>query len=228
MIRFAKAFAENTYLTHLDLSWNSVGDNGAMILAQSLRSNETLRILDVTHDEIKEKGAFVLADMLKENKGLEKLVLSDNPIGQRGGRAVLRAIDHMIKLGIADTKQVLLSECNYNYSTADEIFDPANPGGNWVCDLADPYDRAVAWELVELAWEEDGEVSCQRRSATTALSCRLIQTVAADRTGRTRRWTAWNLSCRSRNRESSGGGTSRSATIRGTSCRRRGSSRCGT
>ena len=58
MIRFAKAFAENTYLTHLDLSWNSVGDNGAMILAQSLRSNETLRILDVTHDEIKEKGAL--------------------------------------------------------------------------------------------------------------------------------------------------------------------------
>ena len=32
-------------------------------------------------------------------------------------------------------------------------------GGDWVCDLADPYDRAVAWELVELAWEEDGEVT---------------------------------------------------------------------
>ena len=224
MIRFAKAFAENTYLTHLDLSWNSVGDNGAMILAQSLRSNETLRILDVTHDEIKEKGAFVLADMLKENKGLERLVLSDNPIGQRGGRAVLRAIDHMIKLGIADTKQVLLSECNYNYSTADEIFDPANPGGDWVCDLADPYDRAVAWELVELAWEEDGEVSCHRRSATATLSCRLIQTVAA-RTGRTRRWTAPTSTCRSRSRESSGAETSRSAMDRGTSSQRRGSSR---
>ena len=34
MARFAAAFAENTFLTHLDLSWNSVSCNGAIIIAQ--------------------------------------------------------------------------------------------------------------------------------------------------------------------------------------------------
>ena len=157
MRRFALAIPENTFLTHLDLSWNSVGCAGAMLLAQSLRTNGTLRILDVTHDNIQEKGAFVLADMLKENKGLEKLILSDNPIGQRGGRAMLRALDRMVELGTAQTRAVILSQCNYNYSTAEQIFDPANPGGYYECDLTNPYERAVAWELVELAWKEEGE-----------------------------------------------------------------------
>ena len=157
MRRFASAIPENTFLTHLDLSWNSLGCEGAMILAQSLRKNEMLKVLDVTHDQIQEKGAFVLADMLKENRGLEKVILSDNPIGQRGGRAVLRAINRMVELGMAHTRQVVLSQCNYNFSTADTIFDPATPGGTYECDLTKPYDRAVAWELVELAWKEEGE-----------------------------------------------------------------------
>ena len=47
------------------------------------------------------QGAFVLADMLKENKGLQDLILSENPIGQRGGRAILRAISRMVDLGTA-------------------------------------------------------------------------------------------------------------------------------
>ena len=157
MRRFASAIPENAFLTHLDLSWNSMGCEGAMILAQSLRKNETLKVLDVGHDQIQEKGAFVLADMLKENRGLEKVILSDNPIGQRGGRAILRAINRMVELGRAHRRQVVLSQCNYNFSTADQIFDPATPGGTYECDLTKPYDRAVAWELVELAWNEEGE-----------------------------------------------------------------------
>ena len=86
------------------------------------------------------------------------MVLGDNPIGQRGGRAVLRALNRMIKLGTLQTgRQILLDKCNYDVSSAYDLFDPQEPGGNWTCDLTDPYDRAVAWELVELAWTEQGE-----------------------------------------------------------------------
>jgi hypothetical protein len=157
MVRFAKALRVNTFVTHLDLSWNSVGDRGAQIIAESLRTNTYMEVLNVSHDEISEKGAFVLADMLKENHGLKELVLSDNPIGQRGGRAILRSINRMVQLGTANLRHIDLSGCNYNYHTQDEIFDPANPGGDHSCDLSDPYERAKAWELVELAWNEDGE-----------------------------------------------------------------------
>jgi hypothetical protein len=48
-----------------------------------------------------------------------------------------------------------------NYSVIDpveiELFDPARAGGKHVCDLADPFERMVAWELVELAWDQQGE-----------------------------------------------------------------------
>ena len=52
------------------------------------------------------QGAFVLADMLKENKQLKHIMIGHNPIGQRGGRAVLRALDRMIKIGTARTRTV--------------------------------------------------------------------------------------------------------------------------
>ena len=44
--------------------------------------------------------------------------------------------------------------------SAEELFDPKHAGGPWECDLSDPYMRMVAWELVELAWAEEGENWC--------------------------------------------------------------------
>ena len=55
-----------------------------------------------------------------------------------------------------------MDNCNYDYASQYQdptfkLFDPQEAGGMHRCDLTDPYQRAVAWELVELAWAEDGE-----------------------------------------------------------------------
>ena len=41
--------------------------------------------------------------------------------------------------------------------SSEHLFDPSEPGGRYVCNLADPYERTVGNELVELAWREVGE-----------------------------------------------------------------------
>ena len=43
------------------------------------------------------------------------------------------------------------------YDRKQALFDPADAGGHHKCDLGDAYQRMVAWELVELAWAEEGE-----------------------------------------------------------------------
>ena len=48
--------------------------------------------------------------------------------------------------------------CNYSVQDdSEQLFDPESPGGKYELDLEDPYDRMVAWELVDLAWTEEGE-----------------------------------------------------------------------
>jgi len=150
------ALSENIYLRSLDLTWNSLGDEGGEYLADALRVNTVLDHLNLTHCLIKEQGAMVVGDMLKENRFLESLVLDSNPIGRRGGRALLRAIDTQHRYGWH--RHISLAHCNMTYEDAEKkLFDPARPGGTYNLNLHDPYQRMVAWELVELAWKEDGE-----------------------------------------------------------------------
>ena len=149
------ALQQKCSLVYLGLAWNSLGNDGAMWLAHGLRKNTTMRAVDLTHNEIKEKGCFVIADMLKEPTHLEHIVLDENPIGERGARAILRTIRKVIIFGW--TRHISFDKCNMQYIDQEKIFDPQEAGGPHVCSLGDPYGRSVAWSLVELAWDEDGE-----------------------------------------------------------------------
>ena len=152
-----------------------------MALAEGLRGNTQLETLNLEHAAIAERGTLVLADMLKDNKTLKLVRLAGNPIGRRGGRAVLRAIRRCLLFGWERT--ISIANSNYACDGPESLFNPGEPwptaaipmedpycscrltrsgaadcaGGEWACDLADHYQRMVAWELVELAWEQHGE-----------------------------------------------------------------------
>ena len=49
------------------------------------------------------------------------------------------------------------STCSCMRHPADGPLDIAVPEGHWTCDLATPFGRTIAWSLVELAWDADGE-----------------------------------------------------------------------
>jgi hypothetical protein len=76
----ARALAENKTLTELDLSNNSIDDEGAKALA----ANDTLRILNLSNNSIDDEGAKALA----ANDTLRILNLSDNKIGDEGAIAL--------------------------------------------------------------------------------------------------------------------------------------------
>ena len=42
----------------------------------------------------------------------------------------------------------MLRNCNFDYQSPEHLFDPSEPGGTYICNLADPYERVVGNELV--------------------------------------------------------------------------------
>jgi hypothetical protein len=121
----------------------------------STAAQETITALDISNNDIGEQGATVVADMLKENKHLVDINMDCNPVGRRGGRAMLRALRAILLFRIQ--RKVSLSKCSFEYQSPAKLFDPAEPGGKHLCNLADIHERVVANELVELAWREAGE-----------------------------------------------------------------------
>jgi hypothetical protein len=68
-------------LQHLDLSYNHIGDAGALAIAASLRTNKTIKILSLEGNRIGPEGGLNIASSLFYNGTLETLHLSGNPVG---------------------------------------------------------------------------------------------------------------------------------------------------
>ena len=157
-----RSLQANSYLVSIELCWNGLADGGAEWLAESIRECQYLQYVGVAHNNIGERGAYVLADCLKENNGLNFLKLDGNPIGRHGMRAILRAIRDICRYGWS--RQVTFNKCNITVTDRNQKFldrkrpnDANRPGGVWVCDLSEPFDRATAWELIDLAWTQPGQ-----------------------------------------------------------------------
>ena len=75
----AQALRTNSTITVLDLSHNTIEDEGAIALAQAMeRSNRTVSILDLRSNFIGERGLLSLEKMLTSNRAVRKLELEGN------------------------------------------------------------------------------------------------------------------------------------------------------
>ena len=63
-------------LTELDLSYCSIGENGACQLARAIRANSTLKKLNLRHNPLGERGVKELVESLAHNSNIE-LVLPE-------------------------------------------------------------------------------------------------------------------------------------------------------
>ena len=70
--------------TELHLSYNTIGDIGAVAIAEALKNNNALISLDLDGNNIGDIGAVALAEALKGNTGLTALGLEYNNIGTTG------------------------------------------------------------------------------------------------------------------------------------------------
>ena len=86
------ALRVNTFLTSLDLSRNSIADEGANSLSQALRVNTSLTSLNLFSNSICAKGANSLSQALKVTTSLTSLDLGWNSIGDEGANSLSQAL----------------------------------------------------------------------------------------------------------------------------------------
>ena len=76
----------------LYLSHNNIGDDGAIALAEALKSCNNLQTLHLPANNIGANGAAALAKALKSCNNLQTLILSDNNIGADGAKALAEGL----------------------------------------------------------------------------------------------------------------------------------------
>ena len=77
----ASLLENNEYLTHLDLSFNTVKAAGAEIIAESLLNNVSLVSINLRQNDIGVLGGSAFANLLRYNCTLKQCCLVDNGIG---------------------------------------------------------------------------------------------------------------------------------------------------
>jgi hypothetical protein len=82
----------------LDLSWNSLGDEGIIILCQGLDASPKLKKLLLCWNDVGDRGARAIAGLLENNITLQELVLQHNRIGPLGAGAIAESLETNVSL----------------------------------------------------------------------------------------------------------------------------------
>jgi len=83
---------KNTSLTHLDLHSNSISDNGATSISNSLIKNTSLTYLDISTNSISDSGALSISKLLITNTSLTHLDLQRNSISDKGATSISNSL----------------------------------------------------------------------------------------------------------------------------------------
>lgn len=104
-IKLGRALSTNKCVTHLNLAFNSLAEEG-VVFGNSLLKNKVLKILDLSNNGLGPKAAFAMSvALLCRESALELLVMDGNPVGVTGGQALLRVLtrmDHRAHLSLRD------------------------------------------------------------------------------------------------------------------------------
>lgn len=141
----AEALHYNNTLTYLDLSYNKLDAEASELLGLNLHYNNSLRVLKLAHNNISAKPAVILLSGAKSCPTLEEMDLSQNPIGNEGAKALLSfnlTHGHRVKVNVKN--------CSARIVDPSCWFDISNPKGSFILKLENPYDRAVAFEILRI------------------------------------------------------------------------------
>jgi Ran GTPase-activating protein (RanGAP) involved in mRNA processing and transport len=105
-------------VTEVDLSYNNIGDRGAIAFADLLRKNNSIQFISFAYNNIGPEGARALADALMFNMTVVSISLRGNDIGDEGGIALgtmLRGNNILVSLdlgacGLQTKSLVVLSQ----------------------------------------------------------------------------------------------------------------------
>lgn len=151
----AKCMMENITLTHLDLSDNTLGNNGNADaeLGACLATNKSLKHLDVSNNHIHGKSVLIYVHGLQQNSALEMLVVRGNPIGSLGAEAILRSVSS----GSISKCQLDIGECNLEIQESSQQ-NLIYGGGMYTLNLTERADVILLREMLLLCWKNKTEI----------------------------------------------------------------------
>ena len=157
----SEALGKTRRLTLLDLRGNDrVGDGGAKLLAEGLRTNRTVTTVDLSDCHIGDEGLGYLCEALKVNKTLHTLLLGLNPdISHVGAAKLGEALHHnktlravsLYRCNIGDEGAAHLAQALEHNSTLESLTlfnnNIGNDGGQKLLDSMNQNDMLQKLEL---------------------------------------------------------------------------------
>jgi hypothetical protein len=157
----AEALRPNRSMHTLDVTHCDIQERGTMVIADMLKENEVLKTIKLGENPIGQRGGMAILRALRRilqfgwtrdvNIGSANYEVFDKHA--RGTTRWVEVTDPNDERDVPDHEKKKLRVQDKNQP----LFEPSAPAGYHRCDLEDPYERMVAWELVELAWADEGE-----------------------------------------------------------------------
>ncbi|EQC33192.1 hypothetical protein SDRG_09176 [Saprolegnia diclina VS20] len=154
-VAIGRGLGRNNALLELNLAYNAIGEMGAAAVGVALGSNVASKLerVDLSDNNVSAQAALVLSQTILVNARLRFLVLDGNPLGSQGGRSLFHAVAQ------CPNKQLRISmqRCNFDLNVHNASkFNPDDVSGQYELDLAVPYERSIAIELVRCATRKNG------------------------------------------------------------------------
>eukprot|EP01135_Chromosphaera_perkinsii_P003160 Nk52_evm49s236 gene=Nk52_evmTU49s236 len=78
----------NVYITSVDLSYNSITDRGARLLAETIKNSKTISSLNLSYNDFTPVGGEFISEALQINDVIQSVSLRGNKIGNKGGMSI--------------------------------------------------------------------------------------------------------------------------------------------
>ena len=144
-VNLASALRNNSSLTYIDISFNSLGKEGGEMLGDSILDNKTLLTLKISNNSLNSTACFTICVGIEENFVLREVALNDNPIGIFGAKALLE-----IPVTCGSRLKVSADRCNISLHESNFPFDRMDLTGQRTLDLSKPFERAIAFKILQI------------------------------------------------------------------------------
>jgi Ran GTPase-activating protein (RanGAP) involved in mRNA processing and transport len=117
-VTFASSLRFNSSLTYLDVSYNSLGQQGGEMLGDALIDNKVLRTLNAGGNSFNATACFTICVGIEENYVIRNVVLDNNSIGVQGAKALLElpsTVGNRVRIS-AERCNINLIDSNFKFS----------------------------------------------------------------------------------------------------------------
>jgi hypothetical protein len=143
--QFARAMGVNSSITYLDISYNAFGNDAGCVLGDALLDNKTLKTLLISNNNIDARACFTICAAVQENFSIRRVSMDGNPIGEGGAKALM-----ILPTAVGTRVTVSANNCNTNIRDPLFWFDQNAPCREYELNLTDPFERAVAFQLLNI------------------------------------------------------------------------------